>query len=195
MRVNLVRKENLITKKWSGGTTTELFIYPQTSSYEKRNFNIRISSAECRDKESVFTDLPGIRRKLMVLGGKIQLKHEGAETVELEPYKVDIFDGGVRTTSEGTCTDFNLMLKGDYDGDIYQIEMDDKENGIDTKSVFFCCIYVLSGELVIKSTREEVTTCEGDFCVLSDYDQSRLLLTATDKKASAVITVIYKKRR
>ena len=40
--------------EWSGGTTTELYLYPPDGSYRERRFKIRLSTAVCRDETSVF---------------------------------------------------------------------------------------------------------------------------------------------
>ena len=36
--VSVITKDNQTTKKWSGGTTTEICIFPKDSNYEDRNF-------------------------------------------------------------------------------------------------------------------------------------------------------------
>lgn len=44
--------------RWSGGTTTELFIWPHGASYAERRFGIRISTATVDIAQSTFTKLP-----------------------------------------------------------------------------------------------------------------------------------------
>ena len=46
--MELIKKNQYKTTQWSGGTTTELLIYPSTSKYSERNFKWRISSAKVR---------------------------------------------------------------------------------------------------------------------------------------------------
>lgn len=62
------------TSQWSGGSTTELFIYPPTAHYADRNFDFRISSASVTDEQSVFTALPSVSRTLMLLEGQMKLE-------------------------------------------------------------------------------------------------------------------------
>ena len=64
-------------KIWSGGTTTELFIYPEGATYEDRNFKFRLSIATVESETSEFTPLAGVKRTLMLLHGELTLKHEG----------------------------------------------------------------------------------------------------------------------
>ena len=69
MNIDIYKDGDFKTTEWSGGSTTELFIYPPTSNYESRNFDFRISSATVEIEQSNFTKLPEISRQLMVLKG------------------------------------------------------------------------------------------------------------------------------
>ena len=98
---------------WSGGTTTELYLYPEHGSYAARDFLFRISSATVDLEESDFTPLPGVERYITPLSGGFTLTHPGMPPVVLPalatPYG---FSGGIATHCVGKATDFNLMLKG-----------------------------------------------------------------------------------
>lgn len=113
-----IRASQFNVGSWSGGTTTELIIYPENSSYSELNFDFRLSTATVEVEESDFTPLPGVSRSLMVLSGEMELVHEGHHTSELGPFDLDIFDGGWKTKSYGTCTDFNLMCRGNTSGKV-----------------------------------------------------------------------------
>lgn len=101
------------TSQWSGGTTTELFLYPENGSYAAREFRLRISSATVELEESDFTPLPGVERYITPLEGGFTLTHPDAAPVVLgplaSPYR---FMGDLSTHCVGKATDFNLMLKG-----------------------------------------------------------------------------------
>ena len=43
--IERISAQRFSTSKWSGGSTTELFIWPKDASYAERRFNIRISTA------------------------------------------------------------------------------------------------------------------------------------------------------
>ena len=113
MKVTHLTKEDYNTGKWSGGTTTELLIWPEGSSYAERRFQVRISSATVDLDESDFTPLPGVIRYITPLTGGFTLTHPGKAPVVMgildAPYR---FDGGEDTHCDGRATDFNLMLKG-----------------------------------------------------------------------------------
>lgn len=111
MKMRVITEENMNTTEWSGGKTTEMLIYPQSSTYAERNFRFRISSATVEEESSIFTELPGIERHLVVLDGEIDLKIEKQE-FHLAPFESIVFQGGDKTSSKGKCVDFNLMLNG-----------------------------------------------------------------------------------
>ncbi len=101
------------TSSWSGGTTTELFIYPENASYAKREFLFRISSAAVELPESDFTPLEAVMRYITPLSGGFTLTHPGKAPVVMAPLDPPYyFSGETPTHCVGTATDFNLMLKG-----------------------------------------------------------------------------------
>ena len=98
---------------WSGGSTTELFIWPEGADYGKREFTFRVSSARVDLEESDFTPLMGVTRYITPLTGGFTLTHPGTDPVVMgplaEPYR---FSGEIQTHCVGKATDINLMLKG-----------------------------------------------------------------------------------
>lgn len=113
MRIIHLHPEDFKTTRWSGGTTTELYLYPEDGDYARRDFKFRISSATVELEESDFTPLPGVERFITPLEGGFTLTHPGCAAVELPalsaPYR---FRGDTPTHCVGKATDFNLMLKG-----------------------------------------------------------------------------------
>lgn len=121
MKIQKITEFN--TSKWIGGTTTELFIYPQTSIYSKRNFLFRLSSATIDLERSEFTDLNGFQRFIAPLEGSLCLSHDEENYKLLAQNKIYAFDGGVKTVSKGKCRDFNLMIKNNYQASIESISL------------------------------------------------------------------------
>ena len=121
-RYEIVRKEQLTVARWSGGTTTQLAIWPPEGDYARRSFTWRVSSARVEDEESTFTSLPGVERCLMILEGTLRLCHEGHYETVLHPFEQDNFSGDWTTRSWGRVTDFNLMVKGG-EGRVQVIEL------------------------------------------------------------------------
>lgn len=122
--IKIIRENEYKKSKWSGGTTTQLYIYPEESQYESRDFLFRISSAKVEVDESVFTHLPGINREIMIIDGELELKHEGHHNAKLNKFDKDRFCGDWTTRSYGKVTDFNLMMNNNCDGSIEHTEIE-----------------------------------------------------------------------
>lgn len=112
-----IRKDHKTTQ-WSGGSTTELFIYPENSQYKTGDYQFRLSTATVEVEESIFTSLPSVDRTLMVLEGEMELDHANHHTALLKPLDSDQFKGDWTTSSKGRCVDFNLMCKSGTQGAI-----------------------------------------------------------------------------
>jgi len=166
----VMKKEDLQTSRWSGGTTTEIFIYPPDSLYARRDFSFRISTASVEDEESVFTQLTGFKRHIMPLEGKMCLEHENHHSISLESFEKDFFDGGWVTKSYGKCRDFNLMLAEGFDGDISPVKADDVEI---FSAKGFMGFYILCGclaEIASEGKIIEKNLENGDFLAFSFTD-------------------------
>lgn len=109
--MKLIHKEDVETKRWSGGTTSEIAIYPEGSVYADRDFIWRLSSAVIEDEESTFTALDDYQRFLTLREGELELRHDDGDWYAIRPGDVAGFDGGRKTESRGRVTDFNLMLR------------------------------------------------------------------------------------
>lgn len=113
MRILHLTEKDYKVGLWSGGSTTELFIWPEGADYAKREFTLRVSSARVDLEESEFTPLMGVTRYITPLSGGFTLTHPGSGAVVMgpmaEPYR---FSGEIPTHCVGKATDFNLMLKG-----------------------------------------------------------------------------------
>lgn len=159
-------KSSYKTTNWSGGTTTELFIYPPNSNYVTRSFLYRISSAVVDLEKSEFTKLQGIRRKLMVLQGNMQISHEGKDFHSIPCFTEHSFMGDWNTQSIGKCVDFNLMMQEGIEGHIEIIDKEDRFK-YDCSQVF---LYVYTGETALQvflnakqdNTEEKIYLSNGD---------------------------------
>lgn len=194
-RIGLVKKSQYKTTEWSGGTTTELLIYPGDSKYSDRSFKWRISSAKVEAPESVFTNLPGIARHIMIIDGKIDLEHENRYKKTLGPFEQDSFMGDWRTKSYGKATDFNLMLTEGFTGglkahfinkgeEIYiNIDIGDAEK---KTNVF----YVVNGNLDIEASRQEFKLEENDLLYMTQLaDEDEKLLKLINRCGEKIVVI------
>lgn len=117
-KIDIIKASSLTTSTWSGGTTTQIAISPLDGDYAAREFDWRISTATVEVSESSFTPLQGVTRFITSLSGELKLIHQGHHSVTLKPFEVDKFEGDWSTTSYGQVTDFNLMIKRGYEGDL-----------------------------------------------------------------------------
>ena len=149
MELKIHKAEDTLTSVWAGGTTAQISIYPESASYEKRDFIWRISTAVVETNESDFTQLPDFDRILMVLEGEVVLSHEAERVSRLSQYQQDRFDGASRTKSFGKIKDFNVMYKKGSDAYLEILDLTDQisslagdnhlENKADFETQFFFC--------------------------------------------------------
>ncbi len=123
MKLKILKESDYVTTKWSGGDTTQLYIYPEDGNYAERNFLFRLSSATVTDEKSAFTKLKGTSRKLMVLSGEMKLEHKGKYSKVLKEFEQDSFMGEWDTISYGKVIDFNLMTNNQCIGKLEHINV------------------------------------------------------------------------
>ena len=121
---------------WSGGKTTELYLYPADGSYAERRFAFRISSATVDLPESRFTPLPGVTRYLTPLTGGFYLKRNGAWTF-LPHGSVLCFSGDEDVLCRGSGRDLNLMLNGAH-GEMRVLPAGDHALTLHTFLLLYC---------------------------------------------------------
>ncbi|HBL50182.1 MAG TPA: hypothetical protein DDZ65_08060 [Firmicutes bacterium] len=189
----LIPKTAQKTSTWSGGTTTELAIFPEGSSYAARNFQWRLSTALVTAAESTFTALPGWHRLLMVLNGSMQLTHAGHHQVTLRPFEQDAFSGNWITHCAGMGQDFNLMLAAGWQGRLQALSLADGERtgamaatGAGTVTdgateAFYC--YVGAAQV------NEITMNTGDFLLLEPVEMLGSAEVPKPAKASQPLVV------
>lgn len=169
--MEIIPFESLSTATWSGGTTTELFIFPKDASYKAMNFDFRISTATIEVNTSKFTALPGVRRILMVLDGTLELQHKDQHSTILEPFERDSFLGDWETTSGGEAEDFNLMLRNpDLQGFLRHIQLS-KKKSVELTPEKHGFIYIYRGTILLQ---DEVELTSGDSVYFSHQETVRL---------------------
>ena len=122
MSVRLIRKSENIEHGWSGGNTSEIFLWPEGSSWQKKDFQIRISAAVTTLGGAPFTDFSGFTRHISPTEGRMHIIHRGHHERVLDMFDVDTFDGAWDTWSEGLYHDFNLLHTYDRNGRMQPVE-------------------------------------------------------------------------
>lgn len=183
MNYKVISNSEHKTTTWQGGTTTQLYIFPEDSNYQERNFDFRISTAQVNLEESQFTSLPNIDRELMVLDGSIEITHENQYSKRLNKFNVDSFQGDWKTSAKGICTDFNIMSNGNYNCEIEAISLEINQKSTLKNSSNYIILYVFKGEISIKNENNLIQLKEGDVFVLKEKVNLEISLV----KASDII--------
>ena len=175
-------KQDYLVSQWSGGTTTQIAIFPPSAVYADRDFLWRLSSATVDLEESEFTPLGDYQRWISVLEGSMTLTHDGGAPLELTVGKVHAFDGGSQTHSVGRCTDFNLMLrKGKCDGSLRTLRLSGgAQQNISPSDgdtlLIFCC----SGRGTVDADGEHLTLSTFDSILVDNAAGKTITLTADE---------------
>lgn len=166
----IITKKEYKTSSWSGGTTTELFIYPPESTYQERNFQIRISSATVDVDESNFTKLPDYNRVLMILSGELEINHQNHHSKTLSQYGCDYFDGAWDTSAKGKVRDFNLMTSESFLGKLVYDSLSSATKYTLKLSPmqFLEGLYLISGKLLNLNNKQVIT--KGNLIILQNRD-------------------------
>ena len=191
-----MQKFNLLKKfesnNWSGGVTTQLFIYPPTANYQQRNFSFRISTATVTTEKSDFTTLYGVSRKLMVLSGETTLNHENHHTKQLKKFDVDEFEGAWKTTSIGKCTDFNLMTIGKTIGELGAVVIEKNQQliyPIENKWDWVF-IYLFSGKLTLLLNNKKIEINQGNLLGINEIVIDSLKVKTIENSELIIAKVI-----
>jgi uncharacterized protein len=204
--IEVIRKEEQKTTTWSGGTTTELTIYPKDAIYSNRNFKWRLSSAKVNEEKSTFTSLQGIWRLIMVVEGEMALEHENQHSTYLKPFDQDSFSGEWSTKSVGKVKDFNLMLsngcKGELEaiqikkGDFFEIK-EESSNCNDGFTALTEAFYCVKGNIVIDINKiEKFHLNHGDFLLINmerKFDDLYIKINAEKEQGASIIrsSILY----
>lgn len=193
MNIKIIRKKEQHTSEWSGGTTTQLYIYPENSSYKDKSFDFRLSSAKLDVEESTFTKLEGVSRDIMVLEGEMKLSHQGRYTKTLKQFDTDQFEGQWDTTSKGKVTDFNLMTTEKSSGFISHTHLKQKEklNLISENQYNHIAIYSHKGKFTIKYLKEEYHIEENDFAIIDISNCLTDIFIEAESTCDLIISQIY----
>ncbi|MBI9059585.1 HutD family protein [Labilibaculum sp. DW002] len=182
MQYSIITPNNFDTIKWSGGTSTELLIYPPNSDYKQGNFDFRLSTATVEVEKSNFTSLPGISRKLMILEGEIEITHENQYRKKLAKFDIDSFEGDWKTSSIGKCVDFNLMTRGNTNGELTAISIAAKEKvqcQIED-TIEHLVLYILTGAVLVHTNEEIHRLPKGNLLVIHQLKDVKIKIEAKE---------------
>lgn len=141
------------------GFTDELAIWPAHASFERGDFDARISKATVA-QAGPFSSFAGFDRVLVITSGNgLWLAHEGRGHRErvrpLEPYR---FSGDDRTTADpvdGLVADFSVFARRDrFTADVQVLRLA-RRQARETLDAAHAFVHVLTGSLTARVTGEE----------------------------------------
>lgn len=193
-KLSHLKKDELPVNVWSGGTTSELWIWPLGSHYGDRDFSCRISTATVDLLESDFTVLTGYTRQIMSLDNPLSLQHDQGKWIDLAPLTPHTFDGGAKTQSKGRVKDFNLMTRGSYQGKLEAVTLLAKEEKtIAFEGEFAFLLYGVLGQVNVKMENEEVVVSVGDCLILESENEAttleKVVLKCEEESVVTIVTV------
>jgi environmental stress-induced protein Ves len=191
METTILNNQQFKISDWSGGTTTELYIFPADASYQERNFVFRLSTARVEIEKSEFTSLPGVTRKIMILDGEIRINHQNHYAKTLRKFDVDTFEGDWKTTSVGRCTDFNLMTTEKIKVDLTAVVIEENQHlDYPVEAAWnWVFIYLYSGQINIHLDHDFFTLNSGILLVISNVVSSVLQIKGV-KRSELVFSKI-----
>ena len=186
MKLNITKKEQLQTNAWSGGTTTQLAIFPKKAVYKNLDFIFRISTATIDVEESTFTNLTNVTRVIMVLHGELTIRHKNQYTKKLKKFDTDNFSGNWETTSISKVTDFNVMTRDSAKAAVQGFSLDVNLQKEILLSSDIIVIYVSVGEISI----DKMKLSQGDILLIEKENINERLILQALKNSDIVITEI-----
>ncbi|WP_291583962.1 HutD family protein [Clostridium sp. UBA6640] len=205
--VKIIHDKDYKTSNWSGGTTTELAIYPVNSDYKNLDFKWRLSSAKVELEESTFTYLPNTNRFILSLDNPLKLQHDNNEIISLNPFEVHNFSGEWNTKSFGKVRDFNLMLKENSKGYVNSISLSmdtsysvPKTNLVPktNEEMLLESFYVAEGACTMNiNNGENIELDKNDLLLINvdnSYDSLNITINGISEKAALIrSTILYRK--
>jgi len=207
--VKIIHDKDYKTSSWSGGTTTELAIYPITSDYKSLNFKWRLSSAKVELEESTFTYLPNTCRSILSLDNPLKLQHENNKIINLKPFEVHSFSGEWETKSFGKVRDFNLMLRENSKGYVNSILLSNNNNTYSVPKnnlipkgedeILLESFYAADGNCnIIINDTENIKLAKNDLLLITikdSYDSLKITINSISEKAAIIrSTILYNTR-
>ncbi|WP_430403407.1 HutD family protein [Fluviicola sp.] len=148
--MKILTETDFLISNWSGGTTAQLFIFPEGTTLEERNFDWRISSASVEVEESEFTSFDGYERILIPLSGKLEMEHQtpnGVIQQNVNEFELARFNGSWPTKGKGKLKDFNLIFKPNYHPKV-QVAYFSEDTTLDLETIT-SILFLQSGSFVL----------------------------------------------
>lgn len=194
-QVRLIRASDARRVPWKNGRgeTHELLLWPEGTSFERGDFDWRVSAARV-ESDGPFSTFAGFDRTLVITAGPGLILDHGqdaprARVRALEPYR---FSGDWNTGAKlvgGPVSDFNVMTRrGEFRAEVLAAGL-----GVRTLreqlGARFAVVHSLGGELGLRISGEEdgLMLEAGDSVLLAEFGAADEIEIVGRSPASAVI--------
>jgi environmental stress-induced protein Ves len=138
----------------------------------------------------MFTKLPGVSRKIMILDGEIKIEHQNHYSKILKKFEQDSFEGDWDTKSFGKAIDFNLMTTGNTQGIIEAFSLNNSiELSLDSR-VDFYIFYIYSGNVNFSIDNKKTFVNQGDLIQIYSENKANNLKLSTIKACEIILAKI-----
>jgi len=125
----------------------------------------------------------------MVLDGMITITHENHYTKTLNKFDTDAFEGDWKTSAVGRCTDFNLMIRGKYEGSLSHLLIDKGDEKIYSipKNTTFLFFYLYKGILNFNINLQNIFLEDGQLIKIEHPKYDSILLKPIKNCALVIV--------
>lgn len=154
--------------KWTSGTTTSLYIFPENGDYSSGNFDFRISIATIEEEETTFTPLEGFQRVFTLLEGEVELIHQDKIRSQIGIGEQDVFDGVWLTKSKGFGKPINVIHKAEKKVNVTYFNSLDSSFNM-KPSLEFLFFWAIESELLISFKNQKIELLPNELlCIQND---------------------------
>lgn len=115
---DIKKKQQQPVFKWQGGSTRQLFAYPKGKTITEEDCDFEITSSTMDFPDTEYNVFKGCNRLLMIIDGETILSHNDGKSVNLKKYQHYNFSGERKTYSHGMGTDYEIIYKKGYGGEV-----------------------------------------------------------------------------
>lgn len=105
------KKQQQPVFKWQGGSTRQLFVYPEGKTIIEEDCDFEITSSTMDFTHTEYNIFKGCDRLLMIIDGETTLSHHDGKSVNLKKYQHYSFSGEIKTYSHGMGIDYEIIYK------------------------------------------------------------------------------------
>ncbi|TNE72248.1 MAG: hypothetical protein EP333_07965 [Bacteroidetes bacterium] len=187
--MEMIDTANCTVTPWSGGKTTELFIFPKNAEFQSGNFDFRISTATVEIEQSSYTPFPGFIRDLLVIEGEITLQHDSPEKHSIRRGESYQFTGDRHTYCVGLATNFNIIHKPQIKcRELKLHEYSDEKiisHQLQKDQIFF--LFVQRGMVLVLDQEQELKVNEKMLIFISTEKNIKIILPSETSVITAIM--------